>query len=419
VNADGIKVTPTNGWTVSTRQFSNELQIQGKALDNRLDYVVGFYYLDQKFSVISNLDFRDFGISGFNYLGNPVAFGSTDATNRFAYTAQTVSYQLTDKLNATGGFRYTHDKTTMTQLPGALWLFFFPANDPETQSASKPSWTVSLDYKVTPELMIYAAHRGSWRSGSYNYSTPPINVTAVDGGNKFLPETTYDAELGIKYSGNSLGVPVTFNADVYQQWVKNIQRAVYIFTNNNVSLLTGNVPRAKISGVEVDFSVKPTDYVTIGASGTYTHARYTRKQVTLGYTDDPNTPADESMVVTYGPFADVPKWIGSVYGEFTMPLGDPGDLTLRVDAYSQSKMYFSNVADTLNPDTILPSYQLVNARLTWSDVMGSPVDVSVFARNLFNEKYYTGGNAGQSGGLPNSVNSGLPRFWGGEVRVTF
>ncbi|MCB2073291.1 MAG: TonB-dependent receptor, partial [Novosphingobium sp.] len=431
VNADGIKVTPTEGWHVTTRQISDEFQIQGKAMDNRLDYVVGFYYLDQKFSVISNLDFRDYGLSGANYLLQPVPLGSTDATNRFAYTATTstksvagfaqASLAVTDKLNATAGFRYTHDKTTMTQLPGSLWLFFFPANTPETQKGSKPSWTVSLDYQVTPELMIYAAHRGSWRSGSYNYSTPPINDVALNGGNKFLPETTYDVELGVKYSGDSLGVPVTFNADVYQQWVKNIQRAVYIFTNNNVSLLTGNVPRAKITGVEMDFTVKPSDYVTIGASGTYTDARYTgNRTVTLGYTDDPTTPQDESLVVTYGPFADVPKWSGTVFGEFTLPLGvETGDLTLRVDAYAQSKMYFSNVANTTNPDTVLPSYQLVNARLTWGDVMGLPLDVSVFARNLFKEKYYTGGNAGQSGGLPNSVNSGYPRFIGGEVKVTF
>jgi iron complex outermembrane receptor protein len=407
----GLKTPAVDGWYVETRQISNELQIQGKAIDDRLDYVVGFYYLDQRYDVESNLDFNFFA-------GGPDPF-----VTRFTYTARTSTesiagfaqgtYAITDQLNFTGGFRYTWDKTTMVQLPKSAWLFDpnFAANVPETQKASKPSWTVSLDYRLTPELMIYAAHRGSWRSGSYNYSVQPLDDLATNSGNRFLPETTYDAELGIKYSGDGLGVPVTFNADVYQQWVKNIQRAVYTVTPLGVSLLTGNVPRAKITGVEVDFSVRPSDFITFGGSVAYTNARYTRSEVFIGFTNE---------TIKYGPFADAPKWSGTVFGEATVPLGvDTGDLTLRVDAYHQSTMPFSNVANTSNPGTILPSYELVNARLTWGDVMGTPMDVSIFARNLFNQKYFTGGNAGNSGSLPNSVNPGLPRFWGGEVRVTF
>jgi len=408
------KMSPVAGYALKTRQISNEFQLQGKAFDNRLDYVLGLYYLDQRFSVVSNDQFWNFSSPAFRFI-----YTATTKTRSVAGFAQ-ATYKLTDQLNLTGGFRYTWDKTTMVQLPGSLWLLFGFPNNPETQKASKPSWTVSLDYRLTPELMVYVAQRGSWRSGSYNFSTPPINDVAANGGNKFLPETTYDAEVGIKYSGNGLGVPVTFNADVYQQWVKNIQRAVYILTPAGVSLLTGNVPRAKITGVEVDFTVRPTEQFSFGASGTYTNARYTRNSVVLGFTDNPQTPANESTTVNYGPFADVPKWAGTIFAEYTMPLGgDTGDLTLRVDAYAQSKQFFSNVADTLNPDTILPSYHLVNARLTWSGIMGSKVDASIFARNLFNEKYFIGGNAGQSGGLPNSVNSGRPRFWGGEVRVGF
>ena len=50
----------------------------------------------------------------------------------------------------------------------------------------------------------------------------------LSGGNRFLPETTKDIEVGLKYSGDGIGVPLTFNADFFHQWVKNIQRAAYI-----------------------------------------------------------------------------------------------------------------------------------------------------------------------------------------------
>jgi iron complex outermembrane receptor protein len=404
LTADAIKAAPLGLFTLNTRQFSDELQLQGKALDNRLDFVVGFYYLNQRDTVVSPLDSANF---------QPI-----QAPFRFVYTARTwttslagfaqATFKATDRLSVTGGFRYTWDKTRMRQLPDALWFLFLPTIPDEVARASKPSWTFSLDYQATPELMLYVATRGSWRSGGFNYSVFPAPVTAADGGNLFLPETTQDIEGGIKYSGNSLGVPVTFNAAVYNQWVKNIQRAAYILTPAGVSLLTVNVPRAQITGVEMDFSVRPAGGIQIGASASYTHARYTRSTVNLLGTD-----------VTYGPFADVPEWSGTIYAEAGTQIGDAGRLTLRGDFYGQTRMAFSNTAGSVSPNTMLPGYTLVNARLTWSEIMGTKLSAALFARNLFNKRYWLGGNAAAAGGSTNVVNPGLPRMLGGELRLDF
>ncbi|MBV1688305.1 TonB-dependent receptor [Novosphingobium sp. G106] len=399
VNPNGVKVTPTKGFTLNTRQFSDELQLQGKAFDGRLDYVVGFYYLNQRDQVVSNLTF------GQPIFEAPFAYTAQWTTESIAGFAQ-ATFKLTDQLSATGGFRWTHDKTEIFQLPGSAFLPFFPGT--EKTSASKPSWTASLDYKVTPELMLYVANRGSWRAGGYNYSVTPLNVTAENGGNLFLPETTVDIEAGLKYAGNGLGVPVTFNADFFNQWVKNIQRSAYLLTPLGVSLRTVNVPKAQITGFEFDFTVRPTEYLQFGASGNYTNARYTDNAVTFGGT-----------TFRYGPFADVPKWSGTLFGEVGVPLGDAGKLTLRGDAYGQEKMNFSNVGDTINPNTTLPGYVLVNARLTWSEIMGTGLSASAFVRNLGNRKYWSGGNAASNGGNTNVVNPGLPRMWGGELRYQF
>ncbi|MCB2079593.1 MAG: TonB-dependent receptor, partial [Novosphingobium sp.] len=402
---DAIKVDNGEGFRLRTRQISNELQLQGKALDGRLDYVVGFYYLNEKRFVRSALDFGNF---------NPIA-----APFRFFYTANweneskagfaQATFGVTDQLNVTGGFRYTWDKTTMQQSPDSLFLLFFPDNVPEVTKTDKPSWTVSVDYKVSPELMLYVSHRGSYRAGGFNYSVAPIPVTAAGGGNLFLPETTKDIELGLKYSGDSIGTPVTFNVDVFQQWVNNIQRAAYILTPAGVSLLTANVPKAKISGLEFDLSVRPSEWAQFGVSGNYTKARYTRDTINV---------LGES--VTYGPFADVPKWSGTAFMEVGAPLGgDTGNLRFRADVYGQTKMPFSNTGAATSPETILPGYVLANARLTWEDMLGSTLATSLFVRNIFDEKYYTGGNAGASGGSTNVSNPGMPRMYGIEGRFTF
>jgi iron complex outermembrane recepter protein len=401
LTANEVKVLPTKGFVLNTRQFSNELQLQGKAIDGRLDYVVGFYYLNQRDRVESNLTF------GHPVFVFPFTYTAQWTTESIAGFAQ-ASFKVIDQLSVTGGFRWTHDKTEIFQLPGSLWLGTFPANVPEETSASKPSWTVSVDYQATPELLLYVAHRGSWRAGGYNYSVPPINTTAAGGGNLFLPETTYDIEVGVKYSGDSLGVPVTFNADFFNQWVKDIQRSAYLLTPAGVSLLTVNVPKAQITGVEFDVTVRPTEFLQFGASGNYTNARYTDNLVNiLGNT------------IAYGPFADVPEWSGTLFAEVGVPLGEAGKLTLRGDAYGQTEMNFSNVGDTANPNTTLPGYALFNARLTWSEIMGSRLSAAAFVRNLGNRKYWSGGNAASNGGNTNVVNPGVPRMWGGELRFEF
>ena len=411
LTANGRSVTPTAftttqaGFRLETKQVSNEFQLQGKAFDNRLDYVLGVYFLDQKFQVSSNLSFGNFlpAAAPFNF-----TYTAAIKTTSLAGFGQ-LSYKLTDQLNLTGGIRFTRDKTTAVQLPGSLWLLFAPANTPEKQKASKPSWTISIDYKVTPELLIYAAQRGSWRSGGYNYSVFPANVTAAAGGNRFLPETTYDAEIGIKYSGDSIGVPMTLNADVYSQWVKNIQRAAYILTPAGVSLLTVNVPRARIQGFEADFSLRPTQWIQFGASFNYTSAKYTNNLVSVLGSN-----------VRYGPFADVPKVSGTVFAEVGTPLGEGmGALRFRIDAYGQTNMQFSNVQATANPNTTIPGYNLVNGRVSWENVMDSKVNAALFVRNAFKKEYFAGGNASSSGGALNTVNPGMPRMYGIEMRYAF
>jgi iron complex outermembrane receptor protein len=236
------------------------------------------------------------------------------------------------------------------------------------------------------------------------------------GGNRFLPETTKDIEVGVKYSGRSLGIPISFNADFFNQWVDNIQRAAYVTdpVRGTVSLFTTNVPKAEITGVEGDFTINPTENLKLGASGNYTNARYTKNAVVFTL---PTLPGPAT--VFYGPFADVPEFSGTVFGEVSVPAGDAGMLSLRADLYGQTKMNFSNVGDTLNRLAVIPGYTLVNAKLTWSKMFGQDISASISARNLFNRKYYTGGNAANSSTLPNTVNAGVPRMVMGELRFGF
>jgi iron complex outermembrane receptor protein len=403
LSADGTTMFNPKGFDQSTKQFSDEFQIQGKAFDNRLVYVIGAYFLNQTYNILTH-------VHAFDGIGAPANFvyQAQQMDHSRALFAQG-TYKVTDQLSLTGGFRYSWDKLSQTTgLQSAYFPFFGAAG--EKLKESKPSWTVSLDYQVTPSLLLYVTHRGSWRTGGFNYSVAPIPTTADHSGNVFLPETTKDVEVGLKYSGRDLGVPVTFNIDGYNQWISNVQRAGYVpGFGGGPGLVTVNVPSAEVTGFEADLSVRPAPWLTFGASGAYTHARYTKPDVLLF-----------GVLNHYGPFADTPTWSGSAYLEATHELpGDGGTLIFHGDVFAETKFAFSNVANTFSPESTIKGYALVNARLSWVDLLGSKVSAAFYVRNLLNKKYYTGGNtSGATLGFNTSV-GGAPRMFGGELRFDF
>lgn len=407
--ADATSVTDSIAFIQKTEQISNELQLQGSAADNRLKFVAGAYYLYQRDENDSSLLVFDFSpiVAGQN-----VRYHQRSTTESKALFAQG-TYSLTDTLNLTGGLRWTWEKTTARQLHGSVFGIDSPV---EQLKDDKPSWTTSIDYRVTPDLLLYLTHRGSWRAGGYNYSVAPIDAPPSEGGNRFAPETTKDIEAGFKYSGRDLGVPFTFNVAAYHQWVKNIQRAAYVTdpTGGTPSLVTANVPKAKITGVEAALEIRPAQWIDFGLSGAYTHARYTDNLVIL------NDPQGNPSPTEYGPFADTPKWTGNAYLELRHDLGaDTGELALRADVYGQTKLYFTNVANSLAPRAVIPGYALVNGRLSWSNIHDTGLTAAIFVRNLFNEEYYAGGNSQAATLGVNTSVPGRPRMWGGELRFDF
>ncbi len=400
-SANATSVLNPQGFFQLYRQVSEEVMAQGRVLNDRLIYTGGFYYMDQLLHIHSPLYAFDF---------SPLAAGLAFDYGAYMYDRSEAgylqgTYKLTDKLSATAGVRYTWDQLSLTEEPGSA---FGPAH--QSSRESDPSWTISLSYQALPTLMFYATTRGSWRAGGFNYSVTPLNATGANGGDEFLPEKTHDVELGVKYSGNEFGMPLMANADVYNQWVTNVQRAAYVLGLGGTStLLTANVPSDEISGIEAQFKVEPLAWLQFGADGSYADARYTNGRLSL-----------LGSTLNYGPVASTPRLSGSLFAQVSHRLeNDAGLLTLRGDIYAQSRMPFSNEGYTEAPLTTLPGYGLVNFRLAWDDMLGSGVTAAFYVRNAFDQQYYVGGNPeGPSLGV-NYVDPGAPRMFVGEVRWDF
>ncbi len=394
---------------VENRSVSDEVQLQGLAFDDALNYIVGAYYQKEVAKTLFPQVYFDY---------SPVQLGSS-VDSHFQIEDETPAvfaqgtYALTQKLSFTAGARYTWESVNIHQLEGSSNLA--DPTQPVRQSThdSDPSWTLGLSYQATDDLLLYLTHRRSWRSGGFNGTAPPT-VAGVDGlTNQFKPETTYDVELGAKFAGRLLDRPVRANVAVFNQWIDDIQRAEFPDPPGPASSIayTVNVPKAQVSGLEMDLTIKPFPRLETGLSGAWTYARFM---------DGHDTAEVFGTTYVFGPYADTPRASGSVYASLLLPTPEAwGTMDLRADLYGQTPMYFSNNNSTITPGTEIPGYGIVNLRYSWQDLFGSHFSLAAYARNLTDKEYYAGGFALTASLGVNSTAVGSPRMFGAELNYDF
>ena len=405
----GINATGTpGGQTFKSKTLSEELQLQGDAFDNRLNYTAGVFYSKQK----------RFEIIPINIGADVVPGGIADISYAY-YNRQTskavyaqFSYEVTDQLTATLGGRYTWEKVAIRQAPGNVF-----GVDPNSAAArqgkklSAPAWTASLQYQIDPNNMVYFNQRGSFRSGNLNGTVAPFTDPLTgQPANLFKNEKVHDFELGYKFNGQLSGMPLQFNVAAYKVIVKNAQRALYAIVGGAPAGFTVNVPEAQTKGIEIDAFASPASWLNIGFNLAYTDAKYTKRSVPIPFVG--NLQVDS--------YPDAPKWAGSANVEVKFPVPDDvGEISLRGDYYGQTSFFFSNTNGTSTPGTKLDGYWNVGARLSWKEIMQSRVSAALYVRNLTDETYYISGYAlGASNGV-NTAYPGEPRTFGAEVSVKF
>jgi iron complex outermembrane receptor protein len=119
------------------------------------------------------------------------------------------------------------------------------------------------------------------------------------------------------------------------------------------------------------------------------------------------------------PFAYSPKNKFGVTAQVHLPV-DPalGSPYFTATWYEQSKVWFSDLSDE-EPFSAQGTYDLVNLRLDWTNVLSSNFDASAFVDNLTDRTYKVSENAylhllGTSAAI-----YGPPRMFGLELRYSF
>jgi iron complex outermembrane receptor protein len=450
--------------------YTEELQLQGSASDQRLTYQAGIYVeWSDPLSVIGNqspqlapcanlatLDCSDplgsaltAAVSAQLGFPFPVHVGAVNYTagetffrDRGVYAQST--YSLTDKLKLTGGLRGTWDEQTNTATritnnfsvfppftPGATATCTDPSASPSctasvSEKSSKPTWLIDLDYKLTDDVMAYAKYARGYRAGGV-FSNAPIDHRA------FAPEKVDSYETGIKSSflpevRGLFNVALFYNDFSNQQLQFGFDARIDPVTHAPapVSPTTGiiNAGKSRIYGAEIEASVTPLQGLTFDANYTYLNA--TIQRISGFSTNDPNYQVSTTSIAPGSPLALSPKNKASLTGSYTLPLPASigriifGATFTHTDKQLTNYLYQSaaTVAAFGHDFGFVPSTDLLNLNLNWNAIAGSPVDVAIFATNVTGKEYYQFiPGLGSSGG--ETAMLGEPRMYGARIRVRF
>ena len=277
---------------IDQNQFSQELQL--KYSGDRLNGVVGLYYLDEKVSSHQEAYADDL----FTFLTAPITFtrliDDRQRTRSYAAFGQ-ATYDFTDRFAVTAGLRYTREKkfyeretTTLSNVAALNGLTFrFPDDLPGAlagvNEVTFDAWTpaLTLSYKATPDTLLYASASRGFKSGGFNGRANSLaDLTLVVNGTsqlvtRFEPETVWTYEAGAK--GSFLNGRVLLSAAAFWSDYKDFQARVGGGVGGSAG--TGvfpvlNAGQLPIKGLEFEATVKPVRPLTLMASVGYLDAQY-------------------------------------------------------------------------------------------------------------------------------------------------
>ncbi len=336
---------------------------------------------------VHQIDEKDFAFyAGTSYKGlSPLTLS---AGARFDYIERTITRDASNVGLATTN---SVTSTTIAGFPGpptitdTLTLTSLASRDPHV--LMEDSWVhvtpqIGVDFKVNDNVLLYAKSTYAFKPGGFGaYTADP----------RFIPykaEKDLSTEIGVKIQW--LDGRLTANLDWFYNSIHDYQVERSI-TDTDYAVFNAN--RAVTYGTEFETRYALLPQLDFLGSIGWTHARLTE------YTD-PVTGASLNNVTP--PF--VPEFDALAAVDF------------HIEAGFFARLEYVALGNTKFDDFNRPLYQqksfgLLNAAVGWRAKNWS---ISLFARNLTQEEYYTNMNTSVGTGAP-----GIPREFGVRVGLKF
>jgi len=303
-----------------------------------------------------------------------------------------VSYDILKNLKATVGVRWFEDDATFTQYTNGIFYGSVGStyNAPSTsESGFTPKYL--LEWRATPDVLVYGSAAKGFREGGNNIALPPgpapigcdtdlNNLTAAQVVN-FKSDSLWNYEAGVKSSFADHRFTLN-GAGFWIEWDKIQQLVSLPLCGYGI---TANAGHARSQGVELEFNGRLTPELTLGAAFGYTDARITEK----GATPQP----------VGSPVYQVPKVNYAANLEYARPVTAEWSGFARASYAYVGSSYSGN---NYPPLEYRPSYNIVDLRLGGRR---SRLELTAFVKNLTNKHANLGDAILIGAEVP-----GMPRF---------
>lgn len=397
-------------------EISEELQLQGNALSDKLQYTAGLYYFVEKGDdgstslqfpeLVTAFDPRPSSATASARLSGTRGRGT--ATSYAAYGA--FSYALSDQFKFSAGLRYTHDKREVHPAPvgapnltrctfdttGTTLTIAADCSVAASKSWNALTYDATLQWEPSDGTNAYASFRKGYRAGGFS-------LRATDNASiaPFEPETVYEYELGLKNKFNAGGGILTTSAALFYQDYRNVQ--VQDLSINNRGLVVtviSNVNKQRILGGEMEANLRVGNF-DAGFNYSYVDVKVLETKPSLA---------------NVFPQVGLPKHQVNANLGWHFPIGSgKGDLVASGTLSFKSAQFL----DDKDIGAKERAYTLVNARLSWDEILGSNFNAALFVQNLTKTFYRVGvvGIVAETGIGASAY--GAPRMYGLSLGYKF
>lgn len=411
--------------------FSQELRLANTGI-SRFRWIVGGNF--ERSTTLENQWLRYYDNSTSNPTLLNINFSGDLETQKITNLAAfgNAEYELTDKLTAKGGVRYTDSKTTAyncgyTDNNGYVDILFnflgslnlnglnpaptfapigpggcYTLNNQgvpgepfqDTLHEHNVSWRAGLDYKLDPHTLVYANISRGYKAGSF----PALAAAGYVGLAPVKQESVTAFEAGVK--AQMFDRRIQLNAAGFYYDYKNKQiRGKLLDPIFGVLDVLINIPKSSIYGAEADVTIRAAEGLTLAGSVTYLHSAVKQNPAFPRNFDILGNQRD--FIGTALPYT--PQWSGTVSADYRFKLGSGTPFMgaeMHFQAGEDAALAGGSIIWPTDPAVFaahapglpyvyrIPSYATVGAHIGYEAADGA-WRVMLWGKNLTNKYYIT------------------------------
>ncbi len=396
-------------------QWTQEIRLTSPAED-RLNYVVGFFYFDQEVSRQFTREFEF--VPGSPGIG--ISTFSVDTKNWALFGE--ANYSFTDTLRLVAGVRYTEDK---------LDFVFgrvregFPLGVPDPieptpggTDEDDTSGKLALEWDFSDDGMTYLSYTEGYKGPAYDvtFGTDPTTLEPVD------PETSESWELGMKstFFDNRLQL----NIAVFHTEYDDFQGQAFFDPDGRPdcpddnpacdpeddpgSFALVNAGKVESEGVEIDFTALVLPNLRVFGGVAFVDAsieEYEGGPCSFGQQFRGECP-DGVQDLSGGDMPHSPDWKGSVTAQYTWETAMSFDVQFQGSVRFQDDVLYDLSQDE---NTIQEGFEIVDASIMLID-QNAHWDATLYVKNVFDEHYVLGIGSTLDLFLPNGYLQSVPKY---------